>query len=96
MGKVPGKPEGYATAPSAIVGGKEQRFRDVEIGDVDGDGQDELVVVTHDPEIMIQTERCIYLRDGLLHDMPESLTRLWDEQHAANETTVIDEKEVTA
>ena len=23
MGKVPGKPEGYATAPSAIVGGKE-------------------------------------------------------------------------
>lgn len=54
-----------------------------------------LVVVTHDPEIMIQTERCIYLRDGLLHDMPESLTRLWDEQHAASETTVIDEKEVT-
>ncbi len=23
MGKVPGKPEGYATAPSAVVGGKE-------------------------------------------------------------------------
>lgn len=54
-----------------------------------------LVVVTHDPEIMIQTERCIYLRDGLLHDMPESLTRLWDEQHASNETTVIGEQEVT-
>ncbi|MEO0650044.1 MAG: VCBS repeat-containing protein [Planctomycetota bacterium] len=33
---------------SAEVGGKEQRFRDIEVGDVDGDGADELVVVTHD------------------------------------------------
>jgi hypothetical protein len=31
-----------------FVGGKEQRYRDVEVGDVDGDGQDELVLVTHD------------------------------------------------
>lgn len=30
------------------VGEKEHRFRDVEAGDVDGDGQDELVIVTHD------------------------------------------------
>jgi VCBS repeat protein len=33
---------------TAAVGGKEHRFRDVEVGDVDGDGHDELVVVTHD------------------------------------------------
>ena len=33
---------------TAEVGGKEQRFRDIEVGDVDGDGADELVVVTHD------------------------------------------------
>ncbi len=39
-----------------------------------------LVIVTHDPEVMIQTERCIYLRDGLLHDMPDSLVRLWAEK----------------
>jgi len=30
------------------VGGREQRFRDVEVGDVDNDGQEELIVVTHD------------------------------------------------
>lgn len=39
-----------------------------------------LVIVTHDPEVMIQTERCIYLRDGLLSDMPETLTMLWDQK----------------
>jgi len=33
---------------TAVVGDVEQRLRDVEVGDVDGDGQDELVVVTHD------------------------------------------------
>jgi hypothetical protein len=33
---------------SEFVGGKEQRYRDVEIGDIDHDGQDELVLVTHD------------------------------------------------
>jgi hypothetical protein len=33
---------------TAVVGDVEQRMRDVEVGDVDGDGQDELVVVTHD------------------------------------------------
>jgi FG-GAP-like repeat len=33
---------------TSVVGGKEQRFRDVEIGDIDGDGHDELVLVTHD------------------------------------------------
>lgn len=33
---------------TAIVGQREQRFRDVEIGDVDADGQEELVIVTHD------------------------------------------------
>jgi hypothetical protein len=33
---------------TAEVGGREQRLRDLEVGDLDGDGQDELVVVTHD------------------------------------------------
>lgn len=33
---------------TAKVGGKEQRFRDFEVGDVDGDGEAEIVVVTHD------------------------------------------------
>lgn len=47
-----------------------------------------LIIVTHDPEVMIQTERCIYLRDGLLTDMPESLTRLWDEKRK-DETAVL-------
>ncbi len=32
----------------AIVGGEEHRFRDIEAGDVDGDGVDELVLATHD------------------------------------------------
>jgi hypothetical protein len=31
-----------------IVGGEEHRFRDIEAGDVDGDGVDELVLATHD------------------------------------------------
>ncbi|QDU69510.1 FG-GAP repeat domain-containing protein [Engelhardtia mirabilis] len=33
---------------TANVGGREQRFRDIEIGDLDGDGVDELAIVTHD------------------------------------------------
>ena len=33
---------------AAAVGETDQRFRDLEIGDVDGDGADELVLVTHD------------------------------------------------
>ena len=33
---------------SQPVGSKEHRYRDVEVGDVDGDGADELVFVTHD------------------------------------------------
>jgi hypothetical protein len=33
---------------TANIGGREQRFRDVEVGDIDGDGTDELVIVTHD------------------------------------------------
>jgi putative ABC transport system ATP-binding protein len=37
-----------------------------------------LVVVTHDPEVMVRTERCIYLRDGLLHDMPDNLVQMWE------------------
>ena len=44
---------------SEFVGGKEQRYRDVEVGDVDHDGQDELVLVTHDRGaiyVMEQTE----------------------------------------
>ena len=44
---------------SEFVGGKEQRYRDVEIGDVDHDGEDELVLVTHDRGaiyVMEQTE----------------------------------------
>lgn len=44
---------------SEYVGGKEQRYRDVEVGDVDHDGEDELVLVTHDRGaiyVMEQTE----------------------------------------
>lgn len=44
-------PAGKFTAETlwtATVGFREHRFRDVEVGDVDGDGHDELVVVTHD------------------------------------------------
>ncbi len=33
-------------------GGKFQRMRDIEIGDVDGDGKDEFVVVTHDSGVV--------------------------------------------
>lgn len=33
---------------TAFVGDEQQRIRDVEVGDVDGDGEDELVAVTHD------------------------------------------------
>lgn len=33
---------------AAAVGETDQRFRDLEVGDVDGDGADELVLVTHD------------------------------------------------
>jgi hypothetical protein len=44
--------EGGTWTPEVLwtqtVGEKEHRFRDVEAGDVDGDGQDELVIVTHD------------------------------------------------
>lgn len=32
---------------TAAVGDSEQRFRDFEVGDVDGDGQDEIVLATH-------------------------------------------------
>lgn len=40
-------------------GGSErsQRLRDVEIGDVDGDGQDEIVVVTHDRGVVMVFEQ---------------------------------------
>ena len=44
---------------SEYVGGKEQRYRDVEVGDVDHDGEDELILVTHDRGaiyVMEQTE----------------------------------------
>lgn len=33
---------------TADVGNREHRFRDIEVGDVDGDGQEELVLATHD------------------------------------------------
>ncbi len=33
---------------TSLVGGREHRFRDVEAGDIDGDGRDEIVIVTHD------------------------------------------------
>lgn len=37
-------------------GGKFQRMRDVEIGDVDGDGKDEMVIVTHDSGVVAVIE----------------------------------------
>lgn len=74
------KPE---TIWSQIVGGKEQRFRDVEVGDVDGDGQDELVVATHDHGaifVLDQTE------SGLV---PTELHR-WEERIFAHEVEIGD------
>ncbi len=44
----PGSGLKATTLWTATVGQREHRFRDVEVGDVDGDGQDEIVVVTHD------------------------------------------------
>lgn len=37
-------------------GGRFQRMRDVEVGDVDGDGKDEIVVVTHDSGVVAVIE----------------------------------------
>lgn len=66
-----------------IVGGKEQRFRDVEVGDVDGDGQDELVVVTHDLGAIFVVEQT---EDGLV---PTEVHR-WDERIFAHECEIGD------
>ncbi|MAW59380.1 MAG: hypothetical protein CMJ94_00945 [Planctomycetes bacterium] len=68
---------------TAIVGGKEQRFRDVEIGDVDGDGQDELVVVTHDAGAVFVIEQTA---EGLV---PTELHR-WEERIFAHEVEIGD------
>ena len=43
-------------------GGKFQRIRDLEIGDVDGDGKDELVIATHDSGVVAVID--IELADG--------------------------------
>lgn len=40
------------TLYEATFGGTYDRFRDVEIGDVDGDGQDEIVLATHDAGVV--------------------------------------------
>jgi hypothetical protein len=57
---------------TAEVGGKEQRFRDVEIGDVDGDGSDELVVVTHDLGAIFVLEQAPEgLQATKVHDLEE-------------------------
>lgn len=49
--------------------GKNQRLRDFEIGDVDGDGQDEVVVATHDQGVIVVLE-------GVLNDDPVTATEL--------------------
>lgn len=47
----------------AAFGGRFNRFRDVEIGDVTGDGKPELVIATHDQGVVLVVER----RDGGWH-----------------------------
>jgi putative ABC transport system ATP-binding protein len=39
-----------------------------------------LVIVTHDPEVMLRTERVIYLRDGLVHELPHNLRNMFEER----------------
>lgn len=68
---------------SQVVGGREQRFRDVEVGDVDGDGQDELVVVTHDYGAAFVVEQT---EEGLV---PTEIHR-WDERIFAHEVEIGD------
>lgn len=68
---------------SQIVGGREQRFRDVEIGDVDGDGQDELVVATHDNGAIFVLEQT---EGGLV---PTEIHR-WEERIFAHEVEIGD------
>ena len=66
---------------TAVVGGREQRFRDVEAGDVDGDGQDELVLATHDLG-------AVYV----LEQTPEGLVPT--EVHRTEERTFVHEVEI--
>ena len=42
---------------AAEVGSTNHRFRDIEVGDVDGDGQDELVMATHDLGVVFLLEQ---------------------------------------
>ena len=68
---------------TANVGGREQRFRDIEIGDVDGDGQDELVIVTHDRGAVFLLEQTEAGLDALkLHE--------WDERIFVHEVEIGD------
>lgn len=41
-----------------------------------------LVIVTHDPEVMLKTERVIYLRDGLVIELPHNLRAMYEERVA--------------
>jgi putative ABC transport system ATP-binding protein len=41
-----------------------------------------LVIVTHDPEVMLKTERVIYLRDGLVNELPHNLRAMYEERVA--------------
>jgi putative ABC transport system ATP-binding protein len=41
-----------------------------------------LIIVTHDPEVMLKTERVIYLRDGLVHELPHNLRAMYEERVA--------------
>lgn len=68
---------------SQVVGGKEQRFRDIEVGDVDGDGQDELVVVTHD-------YGAIYVVEQTENGMVPTEIHRWEERTFAHEAEIGD------
>lgn len=41
-----------------------------------------LIIVTHDPEVMLRTERAIYLRDGLVNELPHNLRAMYEERAA--------------
>jgi FG-GAP-like repeat len=68
---------------SQIVGGREQRLRDVEIGDVDGDGQDELVVATHD-------NGAIYVLEQTEGGLVATELHRWEERTFAHEVEMGD------
>jgi len=66
-----------------LVGSREQRYRDIEIGDVDGDGQDELVLATHD-------NGAIYVLEQTENGLVAQEVHRWEESIFAHEVEIGD------